>query len=95
MNEDVVHIHNGILLLSHKKNGIFPSVATWMDLEDIMLSEVSPTERQMLYDITDTWYLKNLQTSEYNKKEADSDIENKVVVTSREKEWEGRYRGPG
>jgi len=60
-----------------------------------MLSEVSPTERQMLYDITDTWYLKNLQTSEYNKKEADSDIENKVVVTSREKEWEGRYRGPG
>ena len=60
-----------------------------------MLSEVSPTERQMLYDITDMWYLKNLQTSEYNKKEADSDIENKVVVTSREKEWEGRYRGPG
>ena len=66
-----------------------------MDLEGIMLSEVSPTERQMLYDITDMWYLKNLQTSEYNKKEADSDIENKVVVTSREKEWEGRYRGPG
>ena len=60
-----------------------------------MLSEVSPTERQMLYDITDMWYLKNLQTSEYNKTEADSDIENKVVVTSREKEWEGRYRGPG
>ena len=60
-----------------------------------MLSEVSPTERQMLYDITDMWYLKNLQTSEYNKKEADSDIENKVVVTSREKEWEGRYRVPG
>ena len=41
------------------------------------------------------WYLKNLQTSEYNKKEADSDIETKVVVTSGEKEWKGQYRGPG
>ena len=53
------------------------------------------SERQILYDITDMWYLKNLQTSEYNKKEADSDIETKVVVTSGEKEWKGQYRGPG
>ena len=60
-----------------------------------MLSEISQTERQILYDITDMWYLKNLQTSEYNKKEADSDIETKVVVTSGEKEWKGQYRGPG
>ena len=34
--EDVVHIYDGILL-SHKKNEIMPSVATWMDLEIIIL----------------------------------------------------------
>ena len=68
----MVHIHNGILLLSHKKNEILPSVATCMGLEGIMLSEISQTQRQILYDITDMWCLKNLQTSEYNKKEADS-----------------------
>ena len=37
--EDVVHIYKGILL-SHKKNKIMPFVATWIDTEIIILSEI-------------------------------------------------------
>ena len=35
-----------------KKNEIMPFAATWMDLDMIILSEVSQTERQISYDIT-------------------------------------------
>ena len=35
-----------------KKNEILPFVATWMDLEGIILKAMSDRERQMLYDIT-------------------------------------------
>ena len=55
--EDVVHIHTGILL-SHKKYEIMPFAATWMDLEIIILREVR-RERQIPYDITHMWNIKN------------------------------------
>ena len=40
----VVHIYNGILL-NHEKNENLPFASTWMGLEDIMLSEISQTEK--------------------------------------------------
>ena len=46
--EDVVHIHYGILL-SHEKNETMPFATAWIDLEIIILSEVS--QRQISYDI--------------------------------------------
>ena len=63
---------NGILL-SHKKNEILPYAATWMDF---MLTEISPTEKDKYL-----WYhfyvesKKIQQISDYNRKEADSQIE--------------------
>ena len=53
--EDVVRMHNGILL-SHKKNEIMPFVATWMDLQIVIVNETR--ESQTLYDITCMWNLK-------------------------------------
>ena len=42
-----------------KKNEILLFTTTWMDLEGIMLSEMSDRERQILYDTTYMWNLKN------------------------------------
>ena len=49
--EDVVHVYDGILL-SHEKNEIMPFAATWMDLEMIILSEVSRTEKDKYHMIS-------------------------------------------
>ena len=63
------HTHKEEYYSATKKNENFPFATTWMDSEDIMLSETSDTERQILYDITYMWNLKIRQTSKYNKKE--------------------------
>ena len=57
--EDVVYLYKGILF-SHKKNEILPFATTWLDLEIIILSEVSQKKRQLSYAITYMWNLKKL-----------------------------------
>ena len=41
--------------ISHKNNEVMPFAATWMDLQIVILSEVS--ERETSYDITYMWDL--------------------------------------
>ena len=43
--EDVGHIHRAVLLIL-KKNEIMPYVATWMDLESVILNAIRQTEEQ-------------------------------------------------
>ena len=43
-DEDIVHIHNGILL-SHKKNKIMPFSVTWMQLQSLILSEIHQKDK--------------------------------------------------
>ena len=44
--------------LAMRKNEIWPFVAMWMEMESIMLSEISHTERYHVFTIM--WILKNL-----------------------------------
>ena len=50
--EDVVHISIMEYYSAIKKNEIMPSAATWMDLEMIILSEVSQAENDKCHMIS-------------------------------------------
>ena len=69
--KNVVYIYSGILL-SHKKHEILPFPTTWIDLESILLNKMSDRERQILYDITYMWNLKNDTNEIIYKAETDS-----------------------
>ena len=49
--KEMVHVYNGILS-SHKKNETLPFIATWMDLEIIVMSEVSQTQKDKYHIIS-------------------------------------------
>ena len=42
--ENVVYTYNGILV-NHRREGSLSHATTWMYLEDIMLSEISQTQK--------------------------------------------------
>ena len=48
MDKDVVHIYTAEYYSAIKKNEITPSAATWMDLELIILSEVSQRKTNII-----------------------------------------------
>ena len=56
-----MYLTRGVLLSHKKKNKITAFAAAWMDLEILILSEVSQTKkRQMSYDTTYMWDLKSI-----------------------------------
>ena len=69
------------ILFSHKKNEILIHVSTWMDLENIMLSEKKPdTEGQVLYDST---YMRDLEQANSQKQK----VEQKLPGAGGREEW--------
>ena len=50
MDKDIVYVYNGMLAI--KKNEILPFAATWMELEIIILSEVSQAEKDKYHTIS-------------------------------------------
>ena len=54
----MVHVHTGILF-SHKKEGILAICNNMMDLEGIMLSEISQREKDKYHN--DLFYVYNLK----------------------------------
>ena len=54
------HLHIGILLSHKKREKVLPFVTAWMDLENIMLSEISQSETDKYHDFTHMWNLMNI-----------------------------------
>ena len=67
-SEEVVYIHNGILL-SHKKDDIMPFAATWMELENLILSEISQKEKDKYHMISHNWNLIDSTNELFHRKE--------------------------
>ena len=75
------HTHTMEYYSTIKKNEIMPFAATWMDLEIVILSEVNQTEKDKYRDIAYMRNLKNDTNELIYKKETDTDLENKLMVT--------------
>ena len=54
--EDVIHLQNEISLSHKKENTVMSCAATWMNLEIVIMNEVSQRRRN-IYDIAYMWNL--------------------------------------
>ena len=81
-----MYIYLNLILLSHEKNEIMSFVVTWMDLEIIILGEVSQAR-----EICNIAYMWNLNKERYKwtylqNRNRPIDIENKFMVTKGKRE---------
>lgn len=61
----MVYVCNEILL-NHKMNEILP-FTTWVDLESIILSEISQKQKEQLHHLNYMWNLKKLNTQKQSR----------------------------
>lgn len=64
-----------------KKNEMLSFAASWVDLENIMLSEEKDSKGQIVYDILYKWILKNNTNESIYKTNRLIDIGSKFMVT--------------
>ena len=86
----MAHIYTVEYYSAIKNNEIMPFAATWMDLQVIILSKVSETEKDKY--ITHMWnliFLNDINELIYKTETRLTDFENKVMVTK------GETRGGG
>ena len=57
-----------------KNNETLPFATMWTEIECIMFSEISQTKKDKYSVIIYMWNLKNKPTTEYNRKETDSQV---------------------
>ena len=75
MNKEVaVCIYNGILL-GNDKNEFLPFATTWLELESIMLNEISQSEKHR-YMFSLMWNLRN-STEDYGGREGEKIVSNR------------------
>ena len=71
-------IKNNRILFTHKKKKI-SFVKPWMNLKDIMLTEVSQTEKDDLWDLHDLTYMWNLKNKRKETKVIDTEKRSVIV----------------
>ena len=84
MDKDVVHI-----LLSHKKNEITPFAATWIELEILILNELSQKEKDKYNMISLVSGISHMAKINLSTEKKIMDLENRLVVTKGEGEGVG------
>ena len=83
----MVHIYHGILL-SRKKNEIMPFATTWMDLEIIILNEISQWKTNIIWYVE---YKRRIQMNLFENRNRLPDFENKLMVTKGDRGRWGVY----
>ena len=82
---DVVHIQWNITQPS--KIEILPFAMTWMELEGVMLSEISQSDKNRYHDFTHMWNLRNKQMNigegkeKENKRKTEREANHKRLLT--------------